>query len=167
MSANAPQAETDAPPTVYARRVVSSFGVRVRGAVLLVGCAGILGLAGWLHPDPRGYGTHEQLGTAPCGMLILTGYPCPTCGMTTAFSHVVRGQWWRAVRAQPAGFVFALATFGAGICGGLALVRGRWPRLGTWFASPLMVSTALLTLLVLGWVYKIVVGRMTGELPYR
>lgn len=155
----------DAEPVVVARPVRGA--VRLWGGLLLAGAAGVLGLAGWLHPDPRGFGTHEQLGTAPCGMLILTGYPCPTCGMTTAFAHAVRGQWWRAVCAQPAGFVFALATLAAGLYGAAALARGRWPRLDRPLLGPLSLSAGVLAVLVLGWIYKILSGRLSGVLPYR
>ena len=54
--------------------------------VLLVAAAGILGLlvlARKLEPDPRGFGTHTQLGMRPCSFLRMTGRLCPTCGMTT------------------------------------------------------------------------------------
>ena len=43
-------------------------------------------------------------------MVVVWGLPCPTCGMTTAFAHTVRGRWLAAARAQPAGFVAAIAT---------------------------------------------------------
>lgn len=101
--------------------------VRWWAALVLLSCLGLLGLAAWLKPDPRGYGTHEQFGSGPCGMIIVTGYPCPTCGMTTAFAHTVRGQWYRAFMAQPAGFVAALGTIAAAVVAVWALATGRWP----------------------------------------
>lgn len=66
------------------------------------------GLAVYLKPSPRGFGTHEQLGLAPCSFDYLTGLPCPSCGMTTSFSHFVRGQWLQSVRSSTAAFVLAL-----------------------------------------------------------
>jgi hypothetical protein len=72
-----------------------------------LGSAGVLGLAGWLEPDPRGFGTHEQLGLRPCAFAQLTGELCPTCGMTTAFAWSVRGRFLSAWRANPAGSLLA------------------------------------------------------------
>ena len=71
--------------------------------------AAVLALAGWLRPDPRGYGTHEQLGLAPCSFFARTGRPCPSCGLTTAFAWSVRLRWDRAARANPAGVLLAPA----------------------------------------------------------
>lgn len=74
------------------------------GLFLLAGFS----LSGWLSPDPRGHGTHQQLGLAPCSLLLLTGRPCPSCGGTTAFAHFVRGEWPSAVRSNAAAFALAL-----------------------------------------------------------
>jgi hypothetical protein len=84
------------------------------GLLLLAG----FGLAGRLAPDPRGYGTHEQLGLPVCTFQMLSDLPCPSCGSTTAFAHFVRGQWPSAVRANAAAFVLAL------VCA--ALVPWAW-----------------------------------------
>ena len=65
-------------------------------------------MARTLEPDPRGFGTHEQLGLRPCAFATLTGRPCPTCGMTTAFAWFMRGRLDRSWRANPAGCLFAL-----------------------------------------------------------
>ena len=134
--------------------------------VLVLSLAAVLvGLK--LTPDPRGYGTHEQLGSAPCGFLLVTGYPCPTCGMTTAFCHAVRGRWLAAVRVQPAGFVFALATALAGILGACALLVGRWPGwVFRWLNSP-WLFVGLLTVLLGGWASKLALGLIDGTLPVR
>src|SRR5262245_31491696 len=66
---------------------------------LLAAAAGViavLALARWLEPSPLGYGTHRQLGLLPCSFRRITGYPCPSCGMTTAFAWFVRGQLGRS-----------------------------------------------------------------------
>ena len=71
-------AEVEARPVgVYAAR---PSRVRLYAALLLAACATLLGLAAWLKPNPAGLGTHRQLGFGRCGMLVTTGYPCPTCG---------------------------------------------------------------------------------------
>lgn len=61
-----------------------------------------------LQPDPRGFGTHQQLGLPPCSFRSLVDVPCPSCGMTTAFAHFVRGHWIQSLRASCSGFLLAL-----------------------------------------------------------
>lgn len=140
--------------------------VRFWAALVLVAALAILTLAAWLRPDPHGYGTHRQLGTGPCGMLIVTGYPCPTCGMTTAFAHTVRGQWLRAVWVQPAGFFLALATTLTALGASWALVRGRLPCRWPPWLSPFRIYLLLLVLLLGSWGFKIVTGLLEKTLPY-
>lgn len=65
------------------------------------------GVAAGLKPDPRGFGTHQALGLPPCTVRLLLGIPCPSCGMTTSFSHFIRGQFVDSVRANAAGFLLA------------------------------------------------------------
>jgi hypothetical protein len=86
------------------------LGWRTRGVLLVAaaGLAGLLGLAWTLVPDPRGFGTHLQLGLRPCAFASATGQLCPTCGMTTAFAWFTRGRVDRSWRANPAGCLFAL-----------------------------------------------------------
>lgn len=84
--------------------------IRVLLLVAAAGLMGLLGLAKALEPDPRGFGTHTQLGIQPCAFATLTGRLCPTCGMTTAFAWFVRGRIDRSWQANPAGCLFALLT---------------------------------------------------------
>jgi len=88
-------------------------------------CVAVLVVAASLEPDARGYGTHAQLGLPPCGFMLLTGAPCPGCGLTTAFSHAIRGNWMLAAEANPLGLLlFALVC----ACVPLAMIAGwrRW-----------------------------------------
>lgn len=96
----------------------------------------------------------------------MTGYPCPTCGMTTAFAHFVRGQWLRAAWVQPAGFVFALGTAAWAVGCVWTLVRGRWPAIRLPWLTPFRLFAVLLVLLLGSWAFKIVVGLITGTVPY-
>ena len=112
--------------TVTARLEVAGLGV-----LLLA----LLATASALRPDPRGYGTHQRLGLPACSFQRLVGKRCPSCGMTTSWSHWVRGEIGRSLQANAAGTLLAvLATFSAPwmlACG----LRGRWlggrPR-ATW-----------------------------------
>lgn len=147
--------------------VTRTWAARAVGALVFLVGGGILGLALWLKPDARGYGTHEQLSGAACGWLLVTHYPCPTCGMTTAFAHVVRGQWWRAFLAQPAGFVLALMTIAGTLLGGRMVLTNRWPVRLAAVVTPYRLCLGVLVLLIGGWAFKLVYGLATGELPLR
>lgn len=72
--------------------------------------AGLLLLATSVQPDPRGYGTHEQLGMKPCAFRAILNIPCPTCGGTTSFAHFVRGDWRASFHANSAAFAFAFLS---------------------------------------------------------
>jgi hypothetical protein len=128
---------------------------RVLWGLLLAGSVTILGLALWLEPDPRGVGTHEQLGLAPCGLVQLCGLPCPSCGFTTTFSLAAHGRWWAAFVNQPFGFVLFVATLASIPVSWLACWRGfsllalidRWP----WGR----VLGAAIAGWLAGWAYKI------------
>jgi len=73
-------------------------------AGLLVPLAG----AAALSPDPRGYGTHQQVGLPPCTFRFLFGCRCPSCGMTTAWCHLVRGQMTSAIRSNTTGTLLGI-----------------------------------------------------------
>ena len=81
--------------------------VRLALVSLAAGLIGVFGIAAWLKPDPRGLGTHQQLGLPPCTFQYVTGLPCPSCGMTTSFSHMIRGQVIAAAKANPVGALLA------------------------------------------------------------
>lgn len=83
-----------------------------------------------LQPDPRGYGTHQTLGLPPCTIRLLWGVPCPSCGMTTSFSHFVRGQLSDSIRVNAAGFLLALMFLMQVFWSWYGLFRGclLWPR---------------------------------------
>ena len=63
-----------------------------------------------VKPNPRGLGTHQQFGLPPCSFRVLFGIPCPSCGMTTAWSHLVRGQLLGAFSANVGGALLGIAT---------------------------------------------------------
>ena len=83
-------------------------------------------VAGILKPDRRGHGTHRQLGLPPCTVVVLFGQRCPTCGMTTAWSHLVRGQVLEAFRANVGGAILALVDLAAVPWLLWSAIRGRW-----------------------------------------
>lgn len=138
------------------RRVPASKVSRARllGGLAAVLCMTAVALGLWLRPDARGVGTHEQLGLPPCMMIQFAGLPCPTCGMTTAFAHAVRGHWVAAFLTQPFGLALALVTF-LSIAGGWSvLVSGRSWRFNWYRVCPAKLSGAVIGFFVLSWGYK-------------
>lgn len=139
---------------------------RVLWAVVGMGCLAVLTLAAWLTPDPRGFGTHEALtGAWPCGFILTTGLPCPTCGMTTSFALLMHGHPWDAFLAQPAGVVLCLTTILTLLLSIHVVATGRvvninWERVG-----PIRMALGLALLLLGGWGFKMASGMLTGVLP--
>ena len=126
---------------------------------MALGLIMVFGLACWLEPNPKGFGTHTQLGLPPCQFVQLTGHLCPTCGMTTSFAWFARGRLDRVWESNPA------ALFLAPAC--LALIP--WLLLGAALGRPigfrsletpligLVVATVALSLL--SWIIRLFLGR--------
>jgi hypothetical protein len=94
---------------------VPRTGLIVRLVLLLIagGLALVFAVAFWLNPyepdgTPRRMSTHTQLGAPPCNFLVVTGKPCPACGMTTSFALLVRGDLLASLRANWAGTLIAV-----------------------------------------------------------
>ena len=112
-------------------------------------------LAATVAPNPKGVGTHTELGMYDCQFLARTGLPCFSCGMTTSFAHFVRGNFLGSLYVQPMGFVLAVAcaiTFWVALYTGISgrpiarLVRLIPPR---YYVAPLMAWA------VIAWGWKI------------
>ncbi len=112
-----------------------------------------------LTPSSSGVGTHESLGLPPCGFLVITGYPCPSCGLTTAFVLLLHGQITEAFLVQPFGVLLFVVFF---IAAGLS-VTALFLRLP--FSAVLdskhvdRLQMFLLVAMILAWVYKIYLMR--------
>lgn len=48
-------------------------------------------------------GLHTRLHLPPCLFLVITGLPCPFCGLTTSFALLTHGTLGRAFLANPSG----------------------------------------------------------------
>lgn len=129
---------------------------RAFAALIALGALIVLAVAAWLSPSAHGHGTHTQIGLPPCTWVIWFGKPCPTCGMTTAFSHAGEGRWVNAFLTQPAGAVLALMTAAGFWLAAHAAVTGS--RIGSaagWLLRPRTV-TLLVAGFVVAWAYKII-----------
>lgn len=92
-----------------------------------IGAVTLLVLAATLDPDDRGFGTHLQLGLAPCSIRMLFGMRCPACGMTTAWALAMDGRLLAALEANTGGVALAATAFIGGPACLVFGLRGRWP----------------------------------------
>lgn len=130
---------------------------RLAWAWVLAGCILLLAAGLYVKPDLRGHGTHEQLGFAPCGFYMMTGYPCPTCGATTAFAWMVHGHPWLAFKTQPFGAATAVATVALLAMSILGIVTAGVPAIRLSRRSSVALALTFLVLFVGSWLYKVLV----------
>ena len=140
------------------------FETRMWCSFIFAMCTAMLGIALYMRPDPLhlGSGTHQQLGLPPCGWLQTTGYPCPTCGCTTAVTWFVHAHPVKSFLTQPFGFVVALLAALLTPLSLWGLVRGKWlgpaPFVLAWYWRYWTYGPVLL--LLAAWVYKIIITKM-------
>lgn len=129
----------------------ASGSERVFAALVALLAAAPLLVAVFLTPNPAGHGTHTQLGLPPCGWVLAFGKPCPTCGMTTAFTHMAHGRPDLAFITQPAGaFLSVLAASIFWVALHTATTQSRaFPALLA--AIRLRHVIGLLLIVLLGW----------------
>ena len=135
-------------PTLFARA----------DAALLCAALAIGPLLAWLalatEPDPRGFGTHEQLGLAPCGLRAWTGWPCPACGVTTAVVLATRGRLLHSLRTQPFGLLLAL-LLALLFVAALASIRSGRDLRPLVYARPAWQRALFVGAIALAWIYKL------------
>lgn len=123
--------------------------------VLFSGPLAVLITAATLTPSAAGHGTHTQLGLPPCGFLVYTGYPCPGCGLTTSFSHMIRLDLIGAFGANPFGILLFLCTAAMVPIALYGLVR-KLPVVDTLdrlHAEKIAIGLSVLSIVV--WVVKV------------
>lgn len=125
------------------------------GIVALIAMT-VLSVAWFLRPSADGLGTHQQLGLPVCGWVAAADLPCPTCGMTTAFSHAAHGDLLASFLTQPAGMLLALGT-------AIVAVAAVWTAATGSMLAPFLAAMigpragwALGALIAFGWIWKIV-----------
>jgi hypothetical protein len=124
------------------------------GAILV----GLLATAACLTPSSRGYGTHQRLGLPPCTIVQWFGFRCPSCGMTTSWAHMTRGQVVQAVRANSGGALLAIV---AATVGPWILISGL---IGRWLGGPpresltIAVGLAIVVTTLIDWSVRLYLG---------
>ncbi len=89
----------------------------------------------------------------PCPFKLLTGWPCPGCGLTHAICHISHGELALAWAANPFGFFFWAVLL---LCLLWPLLHARFPRLDALLRSSRALVWAPPSLVVLMWAYDAV-----------
>jgi hypothetical protein len=128
---------------------------------MALGLVSVFGIAAWLNPydeagQARRMETHLQLGLPPCAFRFITGVPCPSCGMTTSFALLIRGDVRNSLQANAVGTLLALFCFVVIGWSIVSVVGGRYflivsiERALTWIVIVFMVLVLLRWFIVLG-----------------
>jgi hypothetical protein len=132
------------------------------GAVLAFSAAA-LAIARSLHPSASGMGTHEQLGLPPCKFLVFTGFPCPSCGLTTSFAYAAHFHFQQAFFASPFGL---LLFFGAVLVIPTSAVllwrRTSWQQMFERLNLTTITGWMVVAYLI-SWIYKITAVSVTAR----
>jgi hypothetical protein len=145
------------------------MGAWVRGVLvgLALGMVTVFVIAARLNPynpdgSARRLATHRQMGLPPCTFYEATGLPCPSCGMTTSFALLVRGDVVNSLRANAVGTLLALFCL-AFIPWALASVaRKRALFVASLERAALLCVLALLALMLARWLIVVGVAWWTG-----
>jgi Protein of unknown function (DUF2752) len=150
----------DKEPLPYAVPVLAGW---LRAGLIAVALALIVvfTIAACLNPyteagTARTMETHRQLGLPPCTFKVITGLPCPSCGMTTSFSLLMHGDVVHSLWANPVGTLLAV------FC--LALIP--WSVASAYLGRPLFILSVevalmrvlivLIGLMVVRWVIVLI-----------
>lgn len=142
-------------PSVPYSWVTLPAKLRIARAALALAGAALLLVARILTPDPRGAGTHEQLGLPPCFTLTNLHIPCPFCGMTTAFSLMAHGRITHAFMTQPAGAIAFIAVLILVPAAAAIAIIGREPSTAQIHRRTNQALAVGAALIFLAWIYKV------------
>jgi hypothetical protein len=154
------------PPLLPKKDVPQALPASGRAALALfaLGLMSVFAVAIWLRPygpdgRPLHMETHTQLGLPPCTFYRLTGLPCPSCGMTTSFALLVRGDLWNSLCANAVGTLLAALCLALIPWSIASAVRGRllWivslERTLTWLVLGFVVFMLVRWVIVLGLIW--------------
>jgi hypothetical protein len=122
-----------------------------------MGLVCVLALAAALDPDPRGWGTHQQLGLPPCTFAMLFHRRCPSCGMTTAWANVLHGRIAAALQANACGALLVMAALAGAAWCLAAAVRGRWVGVAPSEKGVALAAVTIVSLVLVEWGVRLLV----------
>jgi hypothetical protein len=130
---------------------------KVTQCIILMVCVAAILVGRSLRPSPSGIGTHTELGFPPCGFYTITGIPCPTCGVTTAFVLATHLRFKDSLLTQPVGLLTFIVVCSAGICMVGLLLTGRSFLKLKVKVNAYTIAIPILGFIFLCWVYKIII----------
>jgi hypothetical protein len=89
-----------------------------------------------------------------CAFQVVTGRPCPGCGMTRAMLHLAQGDVVGSLRMHPVGIVLAGLFFAALAATGYGLVTGTDPFLQFLERRGMRLGGVMLVLLLGVWLVR-------------
>ncbi len=125
--------------------------------VLMAGLASlVMAIAIYLDPyEPDGtpllMETHRQLGLPECTFKMAVGLPCPSCGMTTSFAQLVRGDVKNSLRSNAAGTLLAVLTLAFIPWALVSAARGHLVYIRSLERALLRVVILFLVLMLVRW----------------
>ncbi len=137
--------------------------IRLVGLAVAIPCWAMLLTAWSLQPRTVGYGTAKQLGLPGCRVLTVSGYPCPTCGMTTSVAAAVRARPLEAWKAHPFGPILTAAVMLLAVTCTMQFATG-WDILRRLRPSWLWALAAVIGVLA-GWAWLLKAGVAEGKWP--
>lgn len=141
-------------PTKLKRKQLTWF-TRILSLMTGMLLLALLVIARGLTPSPSGFGTHQQLGLPPCTAIVLLNIPCPACGMTTSWSHTLRGNLVAAAQSNAGGMLLALIAMAFLPASCYFFLRGKASTDG-WFSLVLAIClVAALGVSLVQWVIRL------------
>lgn len=100
-------------------------------------------------------GGHAVAGPVICPLRLLTGVPCPACGLTTSFTEMAGGNLGAAWAAAPIGPLLFVVTVAVACVAAVLLVRRRRLVLTLGRRGARVVGVCVALVAAGSWVYQL------------
>jgi hypothetical protein len=136
---------------VAVERFFDNAAGRWRAWVVLLGLSAMFLTSALWRPSDNGI--------ILCPFRAMTGYPCPGCGMTRAFSAIAHGELWRAVRYNPLSPLLFLAAIAIWASAAATILKWEAARSALARLRPsTLAANVLMVIVMLWWITRLAVG---------